>query len=105
MTKIIGLAPAVIASALILGGCMSRDDRGFRGHERVGVSVSSDNYDGYYDGSYGAFNDGYWGRDGAFHYSDGNNNWHRDDGRHFRRERGDGGNWDRVQGRGHSIDN
>lgn len=104
MTKITRLAPVFIAATLILGGCMTRD-HGFRSHQRVGVSVNSGDYDSYYDGSYGAFNDGYWGRDGAFHYSDSSNNWHRDDGRHFRRDRGDGGNWDRVQGRGHSIDN
>jgi hypothetical protein len=72
-------------TALLLGGCA------YRGHDRVGVSVGrGDYYNGYYDGSYGAFNDGYWGNDGAFYYTDGERIWHRDDGNHFRRDTGDG---------------
>jgi hypothetical protein len=34
-----------------------------------------DHYVSYYDGSYGTFNDGYWGKDGAFYYADGQRTW------------------------------
>ena len=54
-------------------GCASREP------VRVGVAVGGPvYYDGYYDGYYGAFNDGYWGDDGAFWYSDAGHTMHRD---------------------------
>ena len=85
----------LIAGLVLLGGCA------YRGHDRMGVSVGhAGYYDGYYDGSYGAFNDGYWGNDGAFYYADGQRTWHRDDGNHFRRDTGDGDRWVRIQGSG-----
>jgi hypothetical protein len=43
-------------------------------------------YDGFYDGAYGPFYDGYWARDGYFYYSDRNHGFHRDFGGHFRHE-------------------
>ncbi len=94
MRTIIRLVPALGLAGLLLGGCA------YRGHDGyVGVSGGG-YYDGYYDGSYGAFNDGYWGNDGAFYYSDNNRGWHRDEGNHFRRDRGDGGNWSQFHGSG-----
>ena len=92
MKTLIKLLPAAGMAGLLLGGCAYRD------HDRMGAR--GDYYGGYYDGSYGAFNDGYWGNDGAFYYSDGQHNWHRDDGNHFRRTRGDGSNWAEVRGSG-----
>jgi hypothetical protein len=64
------------------------------------ASVRGDYYDSYYDGSYGTFNDGYWGGDGAFYYSDGQRVWHRDDANHFRRSSGEGDRWAGVRGSG-----
>jgi hypothetical protein len=99
MRTLIRLLPAIGMAGLLLSGCA------YRGHERVGFSADrAGYYDGYYDGSYGTFNDGYWGRDGAFYYSDNTHNWHRDDGNHFRRDNGDGGNWSRVHGSGAERD-
>jgi hypothetical protein len=47
-------------------------------------------YEGYYDGTYGPFYDGYWG-DGGFYYSTGEGRpYVRDEANHFRREGGDG---------------
>jgi hypothetical protein len=47
-------------------------------------------YDGYYDDFYGPFDDGYWGGDGFFYFSDGRGGFRRDDGNHFRHEAGGG---------------
>ena len=77
----------------LLAGCATRQriDVGFRGGSA---------YDGYYDGYYGSFIDGYWGNDGFFWYYSGRDRvWHRDEGRHFRRDAGPGFN--HVQGHGH----
>ena len=99
MRKFIALVPVAGLAALLLGGCV------YRGHDRVGVSVGrGDYYNGYYDGSYGAFNDGYWGNDGAFYYTDGERKWHRDDGNHFRRDTGDGSSWAQIRGSGAQRD-
>ena len=95
MKTLTKLVPIVGMAALLLGGCA------YSGRERAGVSVSRGNYyDGYYDGTYGAFNDGYWGNDGAFYYADGEHNWHRDDSNHFRRDSGDGSTWAQIHGSG-----
>lgn len=48
-------------------------------------------YDGYYDGHYGAYSGGYWNNDGYFYYRGSDNNYRRDDQRHFRREQFHGG--------------
>jgi hypothetical protein len=87
------IAAAALA-ALTAGGCVTN------GHERVNVAVAGGGYyDGYYDGGYGAFSDGYWGNDGAFWYSDSGHNWHRDDANHFRADSG-GNGWNAVHGSG-----
>lgn len=72
-----------------LGGCVygpgyyDRYDR----YDRYGDSGYDDNYyDGYYDGYYGPFIGGYWASDNYFYYWGPNQRYHRDDGRHFRRE-------------------
>ena len=60
---------------------------------------SGGNYDdGYYDGFYGPFDDGYWGNDGFFWYTDRSHAWHRDDGGHFHHDAGRG--WNHVHGSG-----
>jgi len=71
------LAPLALVLAL-LGGCAG-DYYGYGG----GVALG---YDGFYDGYYGPFYDGYWARDGYFRYRDARGRFHRDTGRHFRRE-------------------
>ena len=75
-----------IAAMLLVGGCTDG------GHDRVDVAVAGgpDNYDGYYDGFYGTFNDGYWGNDGAFWYSGGDRIFHRDEAHHFQRTAANG---------------
>jgi len=95
MRTFITLIPIAGVAALLLGGCA------YRGDDRTRVVVSGgEYYDGYYDGSYGTFTDGYWGKDGAFYYADSERDWHRDDGNHFRRDTGDGDHWVRVRGSG-----
>jgi hypothetical protein len=42
-------------------------------------------YDGYYDDHYGPYDGGYWGSDGFFWFWR-TDRYHRDDGRHFRRD-------------------
>ncbi|HEY0107834.1 MAG TPA: hypothetical protein VGB91_17255 [Rhizomicrobium sp.] len=82
-------------AAMLLGAC-AYDHHGDR------VVAGIDYYDGYYDGYYGAFDDGYWGTDGAFYYSDTHDHsWHRDDAHHFRHD-GAGG-FNHVHGRGGPV--
>ena len=81
----------VIGAAGVLGltAACEYDHRGY-GYGGGDVAVG---YDGYYDGFYGPFNDGYWGRDGGFYYRDGEGHpYHRDTGGHFRHEAGAGFN-------------
>jgi hypothetical protein len=74
------------AGLVLLGGCAYRD------HDQMGVSVARGGYyDGYYDGSYGSFNDGYWGKGGTLYYADGN---------HFRHDPGEGSTWAQIHGSG-----
>lgn len=76
-----------IAVLLFLAGCA--------GPTRVDVAAGGpgyDYYDGYYDGAYGPFVDGYWGDDGAFWYQGGDHAFHRDDAHHFQHTAGSGFN-------------
>jgi hypothetical protein len=69
-----------LGAVALVGGCAS--DMGYGGHGR--------GYDAWYDGAYGPFYDGYWQGD-AYWYSPGRGRpYVRDDGRHFRHDRGDG---------------
>jgi hypothetical protein len=52
--------------------------------------------DAYYDDFYGPYYDGYWGRDGAFWFSDGHGHMRRDEGGHFSREHPGGGGFHGV---------
>ena len=61
------------------------------GPARVAVAAGPDYYDGYYDGAYGPFVDGYWGGDGAFWYQGSDRAIHRDEGGHFARSAGGSG--------------
>jgi len=60
MTTFFRLVPVAGLAALLLGGCV------YSGHDRMVTAGHGDYYESYYDGSYGTFNDGYWGKDGAF---------------------------------------
>jgi len=68
-------------AALMLSACMGPR------HETVavGVSVGGPAFDGWYDGYYGPYTDGYWSDDGFFYYSSGGG-YVRDNDRHFRRD-------------------
>jgi hypothetical protein len=99
MNTFIKLAPFVALTSLLVAGC-AYEGRGNRNRERASIAVGTGGYyDGYYDGSYGAFNDGYWGNDGAFYYADSNHNWQRDGAGHFRRDNG-GDGWSAFNGSG-----
>lgn len=82
----------LLAVALTLTACASRGPRTLPPNPRY--------YEAYYDGKYGAFIDGYWGRDERFFWYLGPDKvWRRDTQHHF--QRGDGGpKWDWVRGSG-----
>jgi hypothetical protein len=68
-------------AALLLAGCA------YEGGYHHGYASMDVDYDGYYDGAYGPINDGYWGQDGVFYYSDGPGHpFRRDDAHHVRRD-------------------
>jgi hypothetical protein len=72
---------AAAAAAISLSACMST------GHP--GGAYAGGYVDGYYDNSYGHFYDGYWGDGDVFYYRTGpNDNFRRDDARHFRHDNG-----------------
>ena len=85
--------PAFFAG-LMLTGCVVAG-----GPARVAVAGGPDYYDGYYDGAYGPFVDGYWGGDGAFWYQGGDRAFHRDEGGHFARSAG-GSGFNHIHGSG-----
>lgn len=122
MTRAMMLAGLVVGSAA-LAGCASDYGRyGYYGGYDYGYSRPSysrsyypSSY-GWYDGYYGRVHSGYWGQGGIYYYrTHERDRWRRDDGRHFRRGDGPGGNWqrwdrddrdhhrdhDRRRGRGH----
>jgi hypothetical protein len=74
------MAAGLAASLFILSACESDGPHGPPGAYGV---ANVDYYDGYYDGSYGPFYDGYWGDDGYFWYRDNASQMHRDEGHHF----------------------
>ncbi len=89
------------AAILLLSGCVA--DRGY-GHN--GTPYDNGAYlGGYYDGYYGAYSGGYWSQDGYFYYMDKSHKYHRDDGRHFRRDRFQGGNPIKADDRARDRDN
>lgn len=86
------LAAAVALGAIALSGCVTDGTYG-PPHGYADVE-----YGGYYDGHYGAFSGGYWGPSGLFYYfNPGTGRYHRDNGRHFRREQTPG--FGPIQGR------
>jgi hypothetical protein len=84
------LAPLIgaAAAALLLAACASGPIYGYGDRDYASASVD---YDGYYDGGYGQFDDGYWGAGGVFYYRDAPGHpYQRDDAHHFRRDQADG---------------
>lgn len=71
----------VVLAATTLAGCADDDYR----YSRASLYISNRPY---YDGYYGPYYDGYWGGDGYYYYRAyrGDRHYHRDEGRHFRRE-------------------
>jgi hypothetical protein len=68
---------------------------------RTPVRLNPAWYEAYYDGAYGPFRDGYWGRDARyFWYLDKTGVWRRDDRHHFQRGDGGGAKWTPVRGTG-----
>ena len=89
---------AGVTALVLLGGCA--DGYGSGG---VGMSASVDYDDGYYDGSYGPFYDGYWANDGYFYYSDAEGHpFRRDEARHFRHDHAAGFNHVHGHGTAHA---
>ena len=73
-------------AALLMAGCAY--EGGYHHHDEIVAGVD---YDGYYDDYYGAFNDGYWGPDDYFYFSDGPGHpFRRDEAHHFRHDAADG---------------
>lgn len=72
----------VLSAAVALSACV---------YDGYGGAQTPYYYDGYYDGFYGMPRGGYWGSDGFFYFLlEASRRYHRDDGRHFRREPADG---------------
>ena len=60
------------------------------GYGDYGGGYASNGYvDGYYDNFYGPFDTGYWGGHGVFMYRGGDQDFHRHDSGHFRRDTAD----------------
>ena len=80
-----------VAALLALTGCVVVGPGGGGGPGPGGAGPGPGpgpvvSYDAYYDGFYGAFDDGYWGPDGGFYYRRGVDHVYvRDYGNHFRR--------------------
>ncbi len=72
------------ALALLLAAAGCAD---YGPHDRMAMAGG---YDGYYDDFYGPYNDGYWGGDGYFYYSDHPGHFNRDEAHHFRRDAASG---------------
>jgi hypothetical protein len=83
------LIAIVLAGSAILftAGCAVHGDAVASGVESPYAGYA---YDGFYDDFYGPFDDGYWGTDGFFYFSDGHGGFRRDDEHHFRHEGADG---------------
>ena len=87
------LVALAAAGALVgLAGCADGYYGSDYGHRRVAYYENHPvGYDGYYDGHYGPFYDGYWSDGGTFYYSTGEGRpYVADREGHFRREGGDG---------------
>ena len=83
------VAGTVIAS-VSLAAC--EDGPYYHHHDHMGV-VADGGYDVWYDNSYGAVYDGYWGDDGMYYYRPSRDRpFVRDDAHHFRRDHADGYN-------------
>jgi hypothetical protein len=80
MNKFLSMICAASAIAL-LAGC-ANDGNTVASNLGAGPTA----YDSFYDDYYGPFDDGYWGEDGAFYYSNGLDGFRRDDGSHFRHD-------------------
>lgn len=76
-------AALALAAAATLPAACDRDAYG-----SGSFTWSSYPYDGWYNGYYGDFHDGYWGTDGYFWYrlTPADRRYRRDERRHFRRD-------------------
>lgn len=86
-------------AAFLLSGCGSDGGRQHHAAYSTLGERAVDYGDGYYDGFYGPFVDGYWGADNFFYYKDPDNRWRRDEGHHFRHDAA--GGFNHVHGSGH----
>ncbi len=86
MTNMKKLASVALVAAAAVSMTACADTYGHRDHyASVGVYA-----DGYYDGFYGPIDTGYWGDDGAFMYRGSDQQFHRDDSGHFRKDTAQG---------------
>jgi hypothetical protein len=94
--KLVHLTAIIPAAALALSACAS--DGYYEGRGGVGVGYGYGHryagtwYDPWYDSYYGPIYGGYWGPSDVFYYQLGpGGRYFADSGRHFRRDRFDGG--------------
>lgn len=78
----------VAAAALSMTACADMD--GHHDHFAHADSYAGVYADGYYDDFYGPVDTGYWGDDGAFMYRGADQQFHRDDAGHFRKDAAQG---------------
>lgn len=80
------------ATSLLLAGCASDMQTTTTATTTTTTTASTDDRgaDVYYDGSYGAITNGYWGVDGAFYYRDASGAYQRDYDGHFLKSPGPG---------------
>jgi len=83
MTRLKTLAAMTVAAATALSLTACADMYGH--HDRYAYGANS-YADGYYDDFYGPIDTGYWGDDGAFMYRGTDQQFHRDDAGHFRKD-------------------
>jgi hypothetical protein len=83
------LASVALAAAAAVSMTACADTYGHHDHYVAGYGVGI-YADGYYDNFYGPVDTGYWGDDGVFMYRGSDQQYHRDDSGHFRKESAQG---------------
>jgi hypothetical protein len=82
------LATVALAAAAAVSMTACADMYGH--HDRYAYAGDGVYADGYYDDFYGPVDTGYWGDDGVFMYRGADQQYHRDDSGHFRKQTAQG---------------